>query len=195
MKTLALAVAATATLLVGVAFAQPSSDKQPVERNFAAGGTVKLHLTAAEYRIVGRSEPKIRVAWRVDHAENAGRVHVETDIRGTTAVIHTTGPKSGLHFQIDVPERSDVDVDLSAGDLDVRGVEGNKRLSMWAGDVSIDVGSPELYRQVEASVRFGDISARPFHISKGGIFRSFLWKGAGKYAVDARLFAGDLTLR
>jgi hypothetical protein len=195
MKRLPLLLAAAATLLVAIASAQPTSNNPPVERAFAAGGAVQLNLAAADYRIVGRAEPKIRVSWRVDHSEDAGRVHVETDVRGTTATIRTTGPKNGLHFQIELPERSDVNVELSAGDLEVRGIEGNKSLSMWAGDVSIDVGSPDLYREVEASVRFGDISARPFQISKGGIFRSFRWTGKGRYSVRARLFAGDLTLR
>ena len=195
MKTLPLALTAVTTLLVGVTTAQQSSDRLPVERAFAAGGTIRLNLTAAEYRIVGRSEPKIRVTWRVDRPEHADRVHVTADVRGTSATIRTEGPKSGLHFQIDLPERSDVDLNVSAGDVEVRGIEGNKNLSMWAGDVSIDVGRAELYREVEASVRFGDISASPFQISKGGIFRSFRWTGHGKYSVHARLFAGDLTLR
>jgi hypothetical protein len=195
MKTVPLVLAGVGTLLVGTLAAQPSSDRQPVERTFAAGGRIRLQLAAAEYRIVGRSEPRIRIGWRVDRPEQAGSVHVETDVRGSTAVIRTSGPKNGLHFQIDLPERSDVDVNLSAGDLDVRGIEGNKTLSMWAGDVSIDVGRPDLYRDVSATVRFGDLTAHPFHVSKGGIFRSFRWKGQGKYSVRASLFAGDLTLR
>ena len=195
MKTLPLVFAGIVTLLVGTVAAQPSGDRQPVERTFNSGGRVRLNLAAADYRIVGRSEQKIRIGWRVDRADRAGSVHVETDVRGTTATIRTSGPKNGLHFQIDLPERSDMDVNLSAGDLEVRGIEGNKTLSMWAGDVSIDVGRPDLYRDVTATVRFGDINAHPFHVSKGGIFRSFKWRGQGKYVVRASLFAGDLTLK
>jgi hypothetical protein len=195
MRTLLLGLSAVATLFVGVLAAQPSADKQPVERAFAAGGAIRLDLAAADYRIVGRSEPKIRIGWRVDRADEAGRVHVETNVHGNRAIIRTSGPKNGLHFQIDIPERSDVDLNLSAGDVDLRGIEGNKILSMWAGDASIDVGRPELYRDVEASVRFGDITARPFRISKGGIFRSFHWTGQGKYSIRAKLFAGDLRLQ
>jgi len=43
-------------------------------------------------------------------------------------------------------------------------------------------------------VRFGDLDARPFGVSKGGIFRSFNWKGDGRYTVKASLFAGDLKI-
>lgn len=195
MKSFPIALAAAATLLAGAPAALQSSETPPFERPFASGGTVRLNLTAGDYRIAGRTEQKIRVTWRLDHPERAARVRVNADISGAKAVIHTAGPKSGLHFTIDLPERSDIDVNLSAGDVEVRGIEGNKNLSMWAGDVSMDVGRAELYREVEASVRFGDISAPPFRISKGGIFRSFRWTGNGKYSVHARLFAGDLTLR
>jgi hypothetical protein len=94
-----------------------------------------------------------------------------------------------------VPTRSDVEIDMSAGDLDVRGIEGSKRVETWAGDVSIDIGQPEQYRLVEASVRAGDLSALPFKVSKGGLFRSFSWKGTGPYSLRVKLFAGDLTLR
>ena len=38
-----------------------------------------------------------------------------------------------------MPARSDIEIDLSAGDLDLRGIEGNKRVDTWAGDVTIDV--------------------------------------------------------
>jgi hypothetical protein len=195
MKKVSLAFVCLATGFMAVLGAQPSSDKQPLERGFQAGGIVHLYLAPAEYKIVGGSEPKIRVEWRVDSPEKASRVHVETDVHGSTATIRTHGPKNGLHFQIALPQRSDVDVDLGAGDIEVKGIEGNKDLSMWAGDVSIDVGRADQYREVEASVRFGDISAPPFQVSKGGIFRSFRWTGNGRYSVHAKLFAGDLRLR
>ena len=77
----------------------------------------------------------------------------------------------------------------------MRGIEGNKRVDSWAGDVSIDIGQPEQYRQVDASVRAGDLNARPFNVSKGGLLRSFSWTGKGPYSLQVKLFAGDLTLR
>jgi hypothetical protein len=195
LKALSLGLGAAVTLLVGVIAAQPSTDKQPLERAFKPGGLVRLRLAPAAYRIVGHDASSIRVRWSVDHPEESGRVHVETEVTGATAVVRTSGPHHGVHFDIALPERSDVEVDLSAGDLDVRGIEGNKTLSMWAGDVAMDVGRPDLYRVVDATVRFGDLNARPFSVSKGGIFRSFRWTGKGKYSLSAHLFAGDLTLR
>jgi hypothetical protein len=193
MKAPALAVVAVA--LLAASFPVQSPDGVPVDKPFPAGGKITMKLAAGDYDITGRSDQKIRVAWHIDRPEEASRVKAEAEIKGTTAVIATTGVKSGIHFTIDVPARSDIDIELSAGDLRVRGIEGSKKIDSWAGDVSIDVGKPEQYRDVEASVRAGDLSARPFNVMKGGLLRSFSWTGQGPYSLHVKLFAGDLTLR
>jgi hypothetical protein len=195
MKAPALAVVVAVTLLGSSLPAVQSTTGTAVDKAFAPGGAITMKLAAGDYDINGRTDQKIRVAWRVDHAEDASRVKAEVDIHGTKALVATTGVKNGMHFTIDVPARSDIDVDLSAGDLQIRGIEGNKKIESWAGDMSIDVGKPEQYRDVEASVRAGDLSARPFNVMKEGLFRSFKWTGKGPYSLHVKLFAGDLTLR
>ena len=107
----------------------------------------------------------------------------------------TSGFRNGIHFTIEVPARSDIEIDLTAGDLEVRGIEGSKRIETWAGDVSVEIGQPEQYRVVEASVRAGDLTAAPFKVSTGGLLRSFNRTGNGPYSLKVKLFAGDLTLR
>ena len=196
MKAPALAVAVALTLLAGTTRAyQASPTGQPVDKPFAKAGTIKMSLAAGDYRISGRVDERIRVAWRADKAEDAANLKAEAEIRGTSAVLSTSGFRNGVHFTIEVPSRSDIEIDLTAGDLDVRGIEGSKRIDTWAGDVSIDIGQPEQYRVVEASVRAGDLTAAPFKVSKGGLFRSFNWTGKGPYSLRVKLFAGDLTLR
>jgi hypothetical protein len=167
---------------------------QPIEKAFARGGRIEFRLGAADYRISGRSEDKIRITWQAEKGDGAG-VRVTADVSGSTAIVRTSSSDHNVHYTIDVPSRSDVDVDLSAGDIELRGIEGSKRLESWAGDVIIDVGKAEQYRQVDASVRAGDISAAPFNQSTGGLFRSVRWTGKGPYSLIVRLFAGDLTLR
>jgi hypothetical protein len=76
----------------------------------------------------------------------------------------------------------------------VKGIEGDKRLDMWAGDVTIEVGDGQSYRQVDATVRAGEITATPFGRTTGGLFRSLHWNGGGKYTLHAKLAAGDLKL-
>ena len=45
------------------------------------------------------------------------------------------------------------------------------------------------------SVRAGDLSAKPFNVMQGGLMRGFKWSGQGRYVLQVKLFAGDLTLR
>jgi hypothetical protein len=40
----------------------------------------------------------------------------------------------------------------------------------------------------------GDLKAPPFQVNKGGLFRSFDWRGKGPYRLHAKLKAGDLRL-
>lgn len=198
MKTPLLAAAAALTVLAvstGAAPAFQNTFGQPIDKAFAKGGVVRMRLAAGDYKITGAPDDKIRVEWRADRAEQAATLKADAEIKGTTAVISTGGFKNGIHFTISLPARSDIDIDLSAGDLDLRGIEGNKRIDTWAGDVTIEVGQPDLYRRVDASVRAGDLNARPFNVSKGGLMRSFSWTGKGPYTLAVKLFAGDLTLR
>lgn len=189
-----VAITILAGSIAGTSAFQPTSG-HPVDKSFPKAGVIRMKLAAGDYRITGRSEDKIRVSWRADRPENAANLRADATVTGNSAVIWTSGFKSGVHFTIDVPSRSDIDIDLSAGDLEVRGIEGNKKVESWAGDVSIDIGQPEQYREVEASVRAGDLTALPFNVSKGGLMRSFSWRGKGPYSLRAKLFAGDLTLR
>jgi hypothetical protein len=191
----ALSVAAAVVLLAAGPHAVQSTSPTSIERGFVKAGTIRMNLAAGDYRIAGRSEDKIRISWRTDSPEDAARVKADIQVNGTGASLRTSGVKNGLHFTIDVPARSDIDIDLTAGDLEVRGIEGSKKVESWAGDVSIDIGQPEQYRSVEASVRAGDLSAAPFNVSKGGLLRSFKWTGKGPYSLRVKLFAGDLTLR
>jgi hypothetical protein len=165
-----------------------------IERPFAAGGTVNLDLSAGGYRIRGQDGDRLRIQWRTRRPEDASRAHVAAEVKGTNATVMTDGPRNGFEVQIDVPRRTDLYLRLSAGDLDIRGIEGNKDVSVWAGDISIEVGDTERYRRVDASVRVGDLGARAFNVSKEGLFRSFQWTGNGAYDLRASLFAGDLKL-
>jgi hypothetical protein len=69
-----------------------------------------------------------------------------------------------------LPTRSGLRVRLTAGDLTVEGIEGNKDIESHAGDLTIDVGRAEDYHRVDASLWAGDLQAPPFNVSKGGLF-------------------------
>jgi hypothetical protein len=165
-----------------------------LERAFAPGGQIHMNLSAGEYRISGAKDNRIHVLWRVRNAADLPRVRVQADVKGAEATLATDGVRNGFEVEIQVPARSGLRVRLTAGDLTVEGIEGNKDIESHAGDLTIDVGRAEDYSRVDAALWAGDLQAPPFNVSKGGLFRSFEWKGNGAYTLHAHLKAGDLRL-
>ena len=193
MRTGVLALSAVVAVLPAPVTFQ-ASDAAPIERPFARAGQLHLDLSAGDYTIRGAADDRIVVRMQTRNPADRSRAHADISVKGSSAAVRVRGPKNNFRVQIDVPARTDLTMDLSAGDLKVSGIEGNKTLEMWAGDVTIEVGDPAQYRRVDASVRFGEITSPPFSASKGGIFRSFSWNGSGPYTIRAKLFAGDLKL-
>lgn len=191
----ALALVAGSCLAVAAALqAQATSGTNRMERAFVTGGKVALNLSAGTYRIEGTPDRTIRARWRTRDTRDLERVRARIDVNGNQAIVRLDGSGNNFGADIDLPERSDLTLTLSAGDLTVRRIEGSKDIDLWAGDVTIEVGDAARYRRVEASVRAGDITAEPFKVTKGGLFRSFEYAGKGPYDLRVRLFAGDLKL-
>ena len=192
-----IVIAAIFGTALATATAQNSQDARPsdsLERPFAANGRIKMDLSAGDYRISGSPDAKIRVLWSVRDPEQLAKVKARVDVRGQDATISTDGPSNNFKVVIQVPARSDLHVRLTAGDLTLEDVEGNKDVELHAGDLDIDVGRAEDYHHVDAGVWAGDIKATPYHVSKEGLFRSFDWSGKGPYRLHAHLKAGDLRL-
>jgi hypothetical protein len=195
---IALATAILGTALIAAPLAgtdQEGRAKESLERAFSQNGRIRMDLSAGEYHISGSPDNRIRLEWSVRDPAQLPRVKARADVRDREATISTDGPSNkGLRVAVEVPKQADLYVRLTAGDLRIEGIQGNKDVELHAGDVRIDVGRAEDYRNVDASVWAGDITAPPFHVNKGGLFRSFDWRGKGAYRLHAKLKAGDLHL-
>ena len=165
-----------------------------IERPFAKGGRIAMDLSAGGYTIRGGAVDSIRVTWRTKDPRDMASVRNDLSVNGNSAVLRTDGPGDNFRVDIDVPAVADLQIDLTAGEVDLRGVEGNKSVSMWAGEVNMEVGDASLYKSVHVTVRAGEISAGPFGGSREGLFRSYHWKGSGKYSIVAKLTAGEVRL-
>ena len=186
------------TLLAAAPESQSSADGRPsgsLEREFTPNGRISMNLAAGEYHIAGSADHRIRVEWSTRDREKLSQVEARADVRGSEAAITTDGPdNSNLHVTIHVPARTDLYVRLTAGELTIEDIHGNKDVALHAGELNIDIGRPEDYGRVEGSVWAGEVDAAPFQVNKGGLFRSFNWRGNGPYRLDARLKAGEVRL-
>jgi hypothetical protein len=193
-KIFVAAILGTALVAAPTHAIQESRTSDSLERPFGPNGRIRMDLSAGEYRISGSPENRIRLEWSVRDASRLSKVRARADISGADAMVTTDGPSNHFSVAIQVPARSDLHVRLTAGELRLEGVEGNKDVELHAGEIRIDVGRPEDYHSVDASVWAGEIHADPYDVSKDGLFRSFDWKGRGPYRLHARLKAGEVWL-
>jgi len=178
----------------GIAAGESGRVADALERPFAAGGRVRLDLSAGDYQVLAGDDDKIQIEWAVRDVGQFRKVHVNADVGGSSATIRCQGPSNHFRVVVRVPSRSDLDLSLTAGDLEVRGIEGHKAIRSRAGDIDVDMVRVEDYAHVAASLWAGDLKAEPLGISKGGLFRSFEWEGKGRYNLSVHLLAGDIRL-
>ncbi|PYX62211.1 MAG: hypothetical protein DMG73_00670 [Acidobacteria bacterium] len=186
----------TLLLTASTVAAQRSQNEAVVEQKFSPGGSIRMRLSAGDYTISGSDSSAIVVTYRAGTRERLKKIKVQIKTNGSGAEIAVTDtPHNNFHATIEVPRHSDLWVRLTAGDMKIESIEGNKDVEAHAGDLEIQIAHPEEYGYRDASVLAGDIDASAFNISKEGLFRSFQQKGPGKYRLHAHLGAGDLTIR
>jgi hypothetical protein len=163
------------------------------EKPFVSGGTVNIQLDAGDYDVRPASGNVVRVSL----TGNTGNATADVAITDNSAAVSVKNTAhTNFHGVIEVPKVANLVVHLSAGDLNVGAVTGSKDVESAAGDVRIDVGNADDYASVDAAVRVGDMSTGPFNGSTSGLIGHELkWTGKGKYALRARLGAGDLNLK
>jgi len=180
-------------VLPSLVHAQDRSWEAKLEQSFKAGGKVTLDLSAGGYRILPCGEEgRIRVRWSTKRADQMSDARVQVTVEGGEAHLRARGPKEDFRVEIEVPRRSDLQARLSVGELSVKGIEGHKELRCRIGEIQVEVPDAQAYGHVDASVKIGELSARPFGASKEGFFRSFCWDGKGSYRLEAKVGIGEV---
>ena len=168
----------------------------PLEARFPSSGQLDMRIRSAEIHIVGSDENKIVVRASGSQGSDSTDIEARFEGSGDSGKLRIRGGPSGnVTITVQVPRKSNLTVQIFAGDVEVKDITGNKDIELSAGDLTIDVGDAADYSHVRASVNTGDINASPFGESRGGLFRSFEKFGKGKYKLMAHVGAGDLTLR
>jgi hypothetical protein len=179
-------------LLPAASCMQGQSSGSPAEKDFISGGKVEMTLESGAYDIRPSSDNRIHVRW--NEASNKGVV-VKLTTNGKSADLRVENTPNNFHATVEVPAATDLRIRLTAGDMTVGEIKGDKDIEMNAGDLRVSVGNANDWGEVDASVTAGDLNATPFRASTGGLFRSLNWKGPGKYKLHIHVMAGDVNLR
>jgi hypothetical protein len=186
---------AAATLLCGLSLMPmgmvAQSTGSPGEKDFVSGGRIEMTLESGDYDIRASSDNRIHVRWN-----EASRARVKLTTNGKSASLRVENtPNNDFHATIEVPALTDLRIRLTAGDMSVSGIKGDKDIEINAGDLNMSVGNSSDWGYVDTSVTAGDIHAPAFKEATGGLFRSFRWTGPGKYRLHVHLMAGDVNLK
>ena len=181
--------------LMGLASCTPAPDDPPVvkaDRPFAAAGSIEMQLESGDYTVRAASDEHIRVSF----AGNTGNAAAELTTNGAHAnlAIKDT-PHNNFRATVEVPATTDLVVHLTAGNLEMSAINGNKDIDSKAGNVGLSIANRDDYGSVDASVKVGNLGAGPFGESGSGLSPHLKWSGPGKYTLRASLGAGNLELK
>jgi hypothetical protein len=167
-------------------------------REFVAGGFVHVRLSVGDMHIRRGDSNKIslRYTLKSHHQRDLKDAHVEFDVRGSDATIEFHAP-AGANTQFDVelelPEKTNLDVHDKVGDLTVEDIEGDKDLTLSVGDIRVS-NPGSTYRRVNASAGIGDVNGDGYGETSGWLGKTLKYRGEGKYELRAHVGVGDIRL-
>lgn len=188
-----LVVVLAAVLLASCSSSGP--EHAPVvkaDKPFAAAGNIEMKLDSGDYSIRAGSDERIRVTF----AGNIGNAVANLATSGSRATLEVKDtPHSNFRATVEVPATANLTIRLTAGNLDVSDIKGNKDIHSEAGNVTISTPNSSDYGTVDAAVNIGNLDAGPFGDSGSGFSRHLKWSGPGKFTLRASLGAGNLELK
>ena len=160
--------------------------------------TLSINSISAGIEIVGTDQNTVRVSCSADDMDNARQVQLQLTGTPTGSKLTVTGPhlKHGnLSVRIEVPRKTNLGLEMEAGEVKVGEVVGDKDLTLRAGAITVSSTYPSIYKDVNASVAIGDVTVSPGGESKGGFFRDFRKQNPnGLYRLHAHVTTGKIVL-
>lgn len=182
-------------LLVSLATALASAQTQngKFELGLIPGALLKLELSSGNYRIESGTADRLIIQSLAQKPEDQKKVRFGLTATRQEASVKVNGP-SHVDVSIQIPKNVNLSVRLNGGRLIMTGIEGDKDIESNAGQVSINIGKPQDYRAIDASVTIGDIEARALPGIGAGPVHSLNATGPGKYRLHVHLGAGQIRL-
>jgi hypothetical protein len=174
----------------------PSVATEPVLREvgaWAAAGQLDVELSAGSVRIVPGAADRVRVLAPVDTDDDEN-----VDLRARYSIHKGEGrlqvrARDELVVTIEVPPSVGLVVRMSAGELHVGPIVGDKDLRLAAGELVLRAADGEQDADVQLRVMTGEIQWKKLGVERGGLFRSYQRDGAGP-RLRARVTAGELRI-
>jgi hypothetical protein len=199
MKTLGIAVCVTLFSCSVVALSQSDvTCGQTLNAALNPGSKLAIDSRPAGIEIVGTDQEGIHVSCTADDMESARDIHLRFSGTADHAKLTITGDyvKHGnLNIRIEVPRKTNLGVEMPAGQVKVDEVVGDKDVELHAGQISISSAHKWNYRRVDASVGVGQVNAQVYGENKGGFVRSVRKENAeGEYRLHAHVTTGQIDL-
>jgi hypothetical protein len=168
--------------------------------SWSATGALALDLTAGSVRIVPGTTGRVRVLapTELDHDDNV-------DLRADYAVRRGVGrlavrARDEMIVTIEVPPSVGLEVRMTAGELEIGPIVGDKDLRLKAGELVVHATDADLTADAHLHVTAGETQWGRRDVYRGGLFRSYRQSGATTAAggrpaeLSARVIAGELRI-
>ena len=159
---------------------------------------LRVHSRPAGLEIVGTDQAELRVSCTSSDEGGAPHIHIRfqgNPDNGTLTIAGDLHEGNSLRVRIEVPRKTSLRVDMSAGEVKVEEIAGDKDIDLYAGRIAISSVRPWDYRSVDVSVSVGAVKAPVYGTEKGGFFRGLTKEAAdGEYSLHAHVITGEIDL-
>ncbi len=167
--------------------------------DFVSGGFVHIRLSVGDVHVRRSDSTKINLRYTIksDRERNVKEAHVDFDVHGSDATINlqaASGSNTEIDVDLEVPEKTNLDVHAKVGDVTVEDIEGDKDVTLGVGDIRVSGGAGPPYRLVNASAGIGDVSGDGYGETSGWLGKTLKYRGEGKYELRAHVGVGDIRL-
>lgn len=155
-----------------------------------------IHSMPSGLEIVGTDKSVLHVSCQADDDPRDIRMRFSGGTSSGTLTIDGPMTRHGnLKIRVEVPRKTNLRVQMGAGQVNVDDVTGDKAVALYAGQITIASSRDWDYRRIDASVDIGEVNAAAYHVDKGGFFRSFQRKtDQGEYRLYAHVMTGQIDL-
>lgn len=158
-----------------------------------SGKKIEIRATAGAVAIVGGESNEVAVTIDGEPATARG-AHVMIDGSHVPMRVSISEIPETAHVEVRVPSDASIAVNMSAGELRIRGVHGDIGSMLRSGRMVVQVDDAQAFRTADGSVLAGAIQAPVFQRNKGGMFRRFVWAGTGRNVLRAHVTTGQLVV-